>query len=87
MTLYPLVALALLGAGCDQRDKRPMDRVAADKLFDEIKLDSPPGMSDLSIDDRGVLWAIAERDRHILEIDVTKRLLKPLQHFRSKSCG
>lgn len=80
MTLYSLVALALLSAACDQRDKRPMDRVAADKLFDEIKLASPPGMSDLSIDDRGVLWAIAERDRHVLEIDISKRPIVPIVH-------
>lgn len=37
--------------------------------FDEIDLlDSPPGVSDLTIDDRGTLWAIPERDRVVLEI-------------------
>ncbi len=38
--------------------------------FDDIiQLDSPPGVSDLSIDDRGTLWAIPERDRFVLEIE------------------
>jgi hypothetical protein len=40
----------------------------------EIPLDSPPGVSDLALDDRGTLWAIPERDRVLLEItwpDVT----------------
>jgi hypothetical protein len=67
-----LVALALLAA-CDQRDKQPMDQAAAAKLFEQIEIAAPPGMSDLSIDDRGVLWSIAERERKILEIDISKR--------------
>ncbi len=79
MKQFALLALGLVSA-CDQRDKRPMDRDAAKLLFDEIKLDAPPGMSDLSIDDRGVLWAIAERDRHILEIDLSKSPLVPIVH-------
>jgi len=38
--------------------------------FDDIvELKSPPGVSDLSIDDRGTLWAIPERDRFVLEIE------------------
>jgi len=35
---------------------------------DTIVLDSPPGVSDLSLDDKGTLWAIPERDRFLLEI-------------------
>lgn len=69
---YALVALAVLAA-CDQRDKAPMDREAAAKLFEQIEIAAPPGMSDLTIDDRGVLWTIAERERQILEIDISKR--------------
>jgi hypothetical protein len=79
MKSLALVALALLGA-CDQRDKRPMDQEAAKGLFDRIKLDSPPGMSDLTIDDRGIVWAIAERDRKVLEIDVSKNPVVPIVH-------
>lgn len=69
------IALALLGlAACESHKIGPMDREAATKLFDEIVLPTaPPGMSDLTIDDRGVLWSIAERDRTVLEIDVTKQ--------------
>jgi hypothetical protein len=54
MMSYALVALAVLG-GCDKRDSLPMDRDAARKLFDMQRLEAPPGMSDLTIDDRGVL--------------------------------
>jgi len=36
--------------------------------YETIELDSPPGVSDLSLDDRGTLWAIPERDRFVLEI-------------------
>lgn len=76
---YALVTLAALAA-CDQRDKAPMDREAAAKLFEQIELATPPGMSDLTIDDRGVLWAIAERERQILEIDISKRPVVAFVH-------
>jgi len=33
---------------------------------------APPGLSDLTIDDRGVLWTVAERDRVIVEMTVDK---------------
>lgn len=79
MKRYTLVALAVLGA-CDKRDKRPMDLEGASKLFDMHRLQSPPGMSDLTIDDRGVLWSISERDRQILEIDVRKQPIVPIVH-------
>jgi len=36
--------------------------------YDAIELDSPPGVSDLALDDRGTLWAIPERDHFVLEI-------------------
>lgn len=75
------ITLALLAACEDsQRDKRPMDREAAAKLFDEIELDVPPGMSDLTVDDRGILWAVAERDRTIVEIDVGAKPVKVTRH-------
>lgn len=56
-----LVLLVLIACGKHVE----LDRSA----FDEIDvLDSPPGVSDLTIDDRGTLWAIPERDRFVLEI-------------------
>lgn len=61
------IALVAALAACGTRD-RPIDKEAARALFDEIEIDAPPGISDLTIDDRGVLWAIAERDRKVLEI-------------------
>lgn len=36
--------------------------------FTRYTLDSPPGVSDLAIDDRGTLYAIPERDHVVLEI-------------------
>ncbi len=56
-----LVLLVLIACG----KHAELDRSA----FDEIDvLDSPPGVSDLTIDDHGTLWAIPERDRVVLEI-------------------
>lgn len=75
MTRGALVVLLVLGAcEADKRDKRPMDRAAAAKLFEQVPLpDAPHGMSDLTIDDRGVVWGISERDRKVIAIDVSKR--------------
>jgi hypothetical protein len=55
-----VVALVI---GCSHHSQPPDT-----SRFDAIELASPPGVSDLTIDDRGVLWAIPERDRVVLEI-------------------
>jgi hypothetical protein len=48
-----------------------IDEAAAANLFDAIVLpDVPPGESDLTVDDRGKIWAIAERDRVASEIEL-----------------
>jgi hypothetical protein len=64
-----LVALA----ACD-RGEPPgvLDKNAARGVFDEVVVSTPPGMSDLSIDDRGVMWSIAERRREVVEIDLAQ---------------
>lgn len=60
--------LPLLLIGC-QHDSQPIDKTAAAKLFDTVELKNvPAGMSDLTIDDTGALWAIPERDRHVTKI-------------------
>ena len=41
---------------------------APDPLLTRYPLDSPPGVSDLTLDARGTLWAVPERDRFVLEI-------------------
>ena len=43
---------------------------AATALFDELPLRPglPPGISDLSLDDRGHIWAVAERDHVVVEL-------------------
>ncbi len=65
-----LLAATVTHGACAERrgDRRPVDRAAADKLFDETEVATPPGMSDLTIDERGVLWGIAERDRIVVEL-------------------
>lgn len=64
------IALVAALAACGKHRDRPMNKQAAEALFDELPIDAPPGMSDLTIDDRGVLWAIAERDRKVVEISL-----------------
>ena len=67
--LVPLLALA----ACEpRRDHGAIDREAANALFDEIVIEAPPGISDITVDDRGVLWAVAERDRAVIEIELGK---------------
>lgn len=36
--------------------------------WDVIPIDTPPGISDLTLDDHGRVWAIAERDRFAIEM-------------------
>lgn len=41
---------------------------ANNALFDLVRIDTPPGISDLTLDEHGRLWAIAERDRVAIEL-------------------
>jgi hypothetical protein len=68
MRLAVLVALAACGRG----DHGVLDNKAAKGVFEQVPIPTPPGMSDLSIDDRGVMWSVAERDRQVLEIELDK---------------
>jgi len=74
-----VLAIPLALCACEERrgNKAPIDRAAADALFEMIQIDAPPGMSDLTIDERGVMWGIAERDRIVLEIELGK---PPIKH-------
>ena len=67
MRLGPLLVRAACGK---QHEAGSIDREAAQGLFEQLPLEAPPGMSDLTLDDRGVMWAIAERDRQVLEIEL-----------------
>jgi hypothetical protein len=61
--LWPFVLL-----GC-HHDDRSSDKTAAAKLFDTVELKNvPAGLSDLTIDDGGALWAIPERDRRVVKL-------------------
>ena len=69
MRLCAVVALA----ACGRSDEpRVIDKHAAAGVFEEVPINAPHGMSDLSIDDRGVMWAISERDRKVLELELGK---------------
>jgi len=61
------VALLALVA-CGKHHHGQIDREKARALWDEVPIATPPGVSDLSVDDRGVVWAIPERDRELDEI-------------------
>jgi hypothetical protein len=74
MRLLWLVALAACGKS---HEPRVLDKQAAKGVFEEVPIDAPPGMSDLTIDNRGVMWAIAERNPEVLEIELGK---KPIRH-------
>jgi hypothetical protein len=69
--MQPMRSLLILAlAACGRPVDRRIDTAAARGLFELMPINVPNGMSDLTIDDRGVLWAIAERDRHIVEIEL-----------------
>lgn len=66
-------ALLFVLAACREKHEAPARVPTAeptDLRFDEIALRPglPPGISDLSLDDRGHLWAVPERDRVVLEL-------------------
>lgn len=65
-----LAAVALVACG-KHHEPGVLDRQAAKGVFEEVRIDTPPGMSDLTIDDRGIVWGIAERDRQVIEIDLS----------------
>jgi Esterase-like activity of phytase len=68
MRLFWVLALA----ACGRSEPHVLDKNAAKDVFEEVPIDAPPGMSDLTIDNRGVMWGIAERDRVVLEIELGK---------------
>ena len=65
------VLVALLGCG-KHHERGPIDREAARGVFEQMPIDAPPGMSDLTIDDRGTIWGIAERDRQVIALELGK---------------
>jgi hypothetical protein len=74
-----LAVLALTQASCSRRkrNKGSIDRAAAKALFEEVPVATPPGISDVTADERGVLWAVAEREPTIVEIELGK---PPIAH-------
>jgi hypothetical protein len=66
-----VLALVVALVACGRTERGPIDREKARALFAEVPIaDSPHGMSDLAIDDRGRLWAIPERDPTVLELEL-----------------
>jgi hypothetical protein len=74
MRLAVVIALAACGS---HREVGPIDQEAARGVFEQVRIDAPHGISDLTIDDRGVMWAVAERDRFVVEIELGK---PPIRH-------
>ena len=70
------VLLALVACG-KQHERGPIDYEKAKGLFEQVPIAAPPGMSDLTIDDRGVMWAVPERDREVISIELGK---EPVRH-------
>lgn len=69
--------LVILLAACGH--DRPLPPLHT-SLWDAVLLQVPPGESDLTLDDHGHLWAIAERDRVVTEMkpDGTGLVAHPL---------
>jgi len=61
------VVLALALVACNKHEDRSAVAVPPTP-FEEIETDLPPGTSDLSLDDNGHIWSVAERDRVVAEI-------------------
>ncbi len=60
------VVLATTAFGCDPS---PTPQDGARGNYEVITMPAtPPGLSDLTVDDQGTLWAIAERERLLVEI-------------------
>lgn len=76
--LWPLALF-----GC-HHDHKSIDKTAAAKVFDTVELTGvPAGMSDLTIDDKGALWAIPERDRQVVRIVDNKPTAFPIEGVAS----
>ena len=58
------LALVLVVAACSKHDRAPEGPLP----FEETITDLPPGTSDLTLDDTGTIWAVAERGHIIAEI-------------------
>lgn len=74
-----LVVVALVACG-KHHEPGVLDQQAAKGLFEEVRIAAPPGMSDLTIDDHGILWGIAERDRQVVEIDLSATPPRTTRH-------
>ena len=76
------LAVAVLLVGCGRRhEPGKLDETAAKDLFDIVELkDVPPGMSDLTVDEKGTIWAIPERQRVVIEL-ATPPVKHPLEGF------
>lgn len=74
------LVLAALAACGKSHEPGVIDKKAAHGVFEEVVINTPPGMSDLTIDDRGVMWAIAERNRQVVELELGKQpIIHPLE--------
>lgn len=57
------------------------EKVATGQLMTEVELDTKPGLSGLAADDKGRLWAVAERDLVAYRITLNSQLKPTLETF------
>jgi hypothetical protein len=66
-----LVLVAALAACHNKSRYDHLDHDKARGVFDEVRVDAPPGLSGLALDDHDALWAVPERDRFLVHIALT----------------
>jgi len=78
--IAPYTALAIVTA-CSGRG---IDRERASAWFDEVTVDTAPGLSGLAVDATGGLWTVAERDERAYRITLDSALRASTQTFTVK---
>ena len=72
------IACACVAACSNDADRRA---VRAHALFDEIAVDTAPGLSGLAADDTGGLWTVSERGNEVYRITLDPALVPTVQRF------
>jgi len=71
------VVIAAIACGCSKK----VDRDKAKVLFDEVILDTKPGLSGLAADEAGGIWAVSERGSEVYRITLDPALVPTVQRF------
>ena len=84
--MRPALAIGTIGLLALVACSRKPDRATRAKgVFHEVEIATPPGMSGLALDDRGILWAVPERDRRFVELTLEGKVtLHPMVGFPAR---